>query len=31
MLRVVVVRLKRAAAARFANAVSVLEPFGHAQ
>jgi len=31
VLRVVVVRLKRAAPARLANTVSVLEPFGHDQ
>ena len=31
VLRVVVVRLKRAAAARLANIVSVLDPFGHDQ
>ncbi len=30
-LRVVVVRPKRAAAARFAKTVSVLDPFGHDQ
>jgi hypothetical protein len=30
-LRVVVVRLKRAAPARLANTVSVLDPFGHDQ